>query len=156
MKKSVLLLAILASVLALGWIAVAADDTKTGAWPGFLPFDGPETRALLAKINGLKYYEKPDLPVKKDDNYASTPMDVEPFGGVKPYKEHFLTQMEYIGPGRSIPEPADVQTVKIGFIGPIMSTVSAATGGKSHEEALGIQMLAGSRLAIEEANARGG
>ena len=46
--------------------------------------------------------------------------------------------------------------MKIGFIGPIMSTVSVATGGKSHEEALGIQMLQGAKLAIEEWNARGG
>jgi ABC-type branched-subunit amino acid transport system substrate-binding protein len=44
----------------------------------------------------------------------------------------------------------------MGFIGPIMSTVSVATGGKSHEEPLGIQMLQGARLAIEEANASGG
>ena len=48
--------------------------------------------------------------------------------------------MEYTGPGRAIPEPEHVETVKIGFIGPIMSTVSVATGGKSHEEVLGIQM----------------
>jgi ABC-type branched-subunit amino acid transport system substrate-binding protein len=64
--------------------------------------------------------------------------------------------MEYTGPGRSIPEPEKLESVKLGFIGPIMSTVSVATGGKSHGEALGIQMLRGSRLAIEEANARGG
>jgi ABC-type branched-subunit amino acid transport system substrate-binding protein len=37
-----------------------------------------------------------------------------------------------------------------------MATVSVATGGKSHEEPLGIKMLQGSRLAIEQANARGG
>ena len=64
--------------------------------------------------------------------------------------------MEYTGPGRAIPEPSDVNAVKIGFIGPIMSTVSVATGGKSHEEPLGIKMLQGARLAIEEANAGGG
>jgi ABC-type branched-subunit amino acid transport system substrate-binding protein len=64
--------------------------------------------------------------------------------------------MEYTGPGRAIPEPEHVDTVKIGFIGPIMSTVSVATGGKSHEEPLGIKMLQGCRLAIEEANAKGG
>ena len=45
--------------------------------------------------------------------------------------------MEYTGPGRAIPEPEDVKTVKIGFIGPIESTVSVATGGKSHEETAG-------------------
>ena len=81
--------------------------------------------------------------MKKDENYAPHRMDVEPFGGVKPFKEHFLLQMEYTGPGRSIPEPEHVETVKIGFIGPIMSTVSVATGGKSHEEALGDQDAAG-------------
>ena len=46
--------------------------------------------------------------------------------------------------------------MKVGFIGPIQSTVSIATGGRSHEEALGIPMLQGSRLALEEWNARGG
>jgi ABC-type branched-subunit amino acid transport system substrate-binding protein len=64
--------------------------------------------------------------------------------------------MEYTGPGRAIPEPEDLESVKIGFIGPIMSTVSVATGGMSHEEPLGIQMLRGARLAVEEANAGGG
>ena len=65
--------------------------------------------------------------------------------------------MEYTGPGRAIPEPGpELKSVKLGFIGPIMSTVSVATGGKSHEEALGINMLRGARLAVEEANARGG
>ncbi len=37
-----------------------------------------------------------------------------------------------------------------------MSTVSVATGGKSHEENLGIKMLQGAQLAIEQANAAGG
>ena len=83
-------------------------------------------------------------------------MDVEPFRGVKPWKENFLLQMAYRGPGRGLPEPEDLETVKVGFIGPIMATVSVATGGKSHEEDLGIPMLQGSRLAVEEWNARGG
>ena len=65
--------------------------------------------------------------------------------------------MEYTGPGRALAEPGpELKSVKIGFLGPIMSTVSVATGGKSHEEALGIKMLQGAKLAIEEANARGG
>lgn len=156
MKRTALWSTALTVFFAAGLVSTAASELGGVKWPGFLPFDGTEIRALLAKINGLKYYQAPALTVKKDENYASTPMDVEPFGRVKPFKEHFLEQMEYIGAGRSIPEPEHVDTVKIGFIGPIMSTVSVATGGKSHEEALGIQMLSGSRLAIEEANARGG
>ena len=117
----------------------------------------PDTAEVLRRINGLSPYETPDLRLKHDTVYANTPADYEPFGAIKPYKEHFLKQMEYTGPGRAIPEPGpDLKSVKIGFIGPIMSTVSVATGGKSHEEALGIKMLQGAQLAIEESNARGG
>ncbi|MHC4497086.1 MAG: ABC transporter substrate-binding protein, partial [Planctomycetota bacterium] len=101
-------------------------------------------------------YQVPDLELREDESYARTAGDFEPFRHVRPYKEHFLLQMEYTGPGRVIPEPNDVETVKLGFIGPIMSTVSVATGGKSHEEPLGIKMLQGVRLAIEQANAEGG
>ncbi len=132
----------------------ARGETGKTAYP-HIEVDG-KLREILEKINSVDAYQVPDLGVQKDDNYASTPQDVEPFGAVKPYKEHFLLQMEYTGPGRAIPEPEHVDTVKFGFIGPIMSTVSVATGGKSHEESLGIQMLQGTRLAIEEANARGG
>jgi len=116
----------------------------------------PETLEVLEKINSVDAYQVPDLGLREDENYAKTTQDVMPYGHVEPYKEHFLLQMEYTGPGRAIPEPADIETVKIGFIGPIMSTVSVATGGKSHEEPLGIKMLQGARLAIEQANAKGG
>lgn len=115
-----------------------------------------DTLEVLRRINAAGPNEVPDLRLKRETNYARTSADMEPYGGIKPYKEHFLTQMEYTGPGRSIPEPADVKTVRLGFIGPIMSTVSIATGGKSHEEVLGVKMLEGARLAVEEANAMGG
>ncbi|MCK4660398.1 MAG: ABC transporter substrate-binding protein [Phycisphaerae bacterium] len=117
--------------------------------------DQEDIERLLGLID-VGPYEVPDLMLQKDDNYAYSAVDVEPFRHVTPFKEHFLEQMEYTGPGRAIPEPEDIETVKLGFIGPIMGTVSVATGGKSHEEALGIPMLRGSRLAIEQANQRGG
>jgi branched-chain amino acid transport system substrate-binding protein len=116
----------------------------------------PDTAEVLRRINSASAYEVPDLDLKREANYAHTPEDVEPFGGVKPYTEHFLMQLEYTGPGRSIPEPSDLKTVKLGFIGPIEATVSVATGGQSHEKALGIKMLQGSKLAVEQTNARGG
>jgi ABC-type branched-subunit amino acid transport system substrate-binding protein len=144
------------ALLAAGAVTGADEEgskPKT-AWPD-VEID-EELQRVLDKINSVGPYEVPDLGVRKDHNYAHTPQDIEPFGSVKPFKEHFLLQMEYTGPGRAIPEPQHVDTVKLGFIGPIMSTVSAATGGKSHEEDLGIQMLRGTRLAVEEANARGG
>ena len=114
-----------------------------------------DTETVLEAID-VEAHEVPDLPLKKSSNYASSAVDVEPFGHVKPYTEHFLEQMEYTGPGRAIPEPVDIETVKIGFLGPIVPTVSVATGGKSHEEPLGIAMLRGARMAIDEANAVGG
>jgi len=115
-----------------------------------------DTAEILRHINGLDAEHEPDLELRRNTNYAHTPEDVEPFSGTRPYKEHFLLQMEYTGPGRAFPEPEHVDTVKIGFIGPIMATVSVATGGKSHEEPLGIKMLQGAKLAIEQANAGGG
>ncbi len=118
--------------------------------------DDPAVAKVLEILNNITAYETPPIDLKRDENYAGTAVDVEPFSGVKPFKENFLLQIEYTGPGRAIPEPEHVDSVKIGFIGPIMSTVSVATGGKSHEEPLGIQMMRGSRLAIEQANARGG
>jgi ABC-type branched-subunit amino acid transport system substrate-binding protein len=115
-----------------------------------------QLQELVRAINAVDAYEVPELLLRKDSNYAHTSEDVEPFGPVRPFKEHFLEQMEYTGPGRAIPEPQDLDTVKLGFIGPIMPTVSVATGGRSHGERLGIQMLQGARLAIEQANAGGG
>lgn len=136
--------------------ALAQEKDEKGPEPPGIEIDDPAVVEVLEKINAVGPYEVPDLGLRKDDTYAQTPVDVEPFSGVKPFKEHFLLQMEYTGPGRAIPEPEGLESVKIGFIGPIMSTVSVATGGMSHEEPLGIQMLRGSRLAVEEANARGG
>jgi len=152
MKKIVALV-----VMAASPFLFAADDptaTPKTSWPD-VEIDERLAR-VLEQINSAGPYEVPDLEIRKDDNYARTPADIEPFGAIKPHKEHFLLQMEYSGPGRTIPEPEHVDSVKLGFIGPITSTVSAATGGKSHGEALGIQMLRGTRLAVEEANARGG
>ncbi len=144
----------------LAWVALlAATMTPSGALteepPGASEEKPLDTETVLEAID-VDPYEVPDLPLKKSSTYASSPADVSPYGHVTPFQEHFLEQMEYTGPGRAIPEPEHVDTVKIGFLGPIEPTVSVATGGKSHEEPLGIAMLRGARLAIQEANAAGG
>ncbi len=144
----------LATILLLAAMARAAEaPAKAGADSPSVP---PPTIEEVLKAINVGPYELPPLPLRTNQNYAHSPSDVEPYSGVKPYKEHFLVQMQYTGAGRSIPEPERVDTVKIGFLGPIMATVSVATGGKSHEEALGIAMLRGARLAIEHANEGGG
>jgi ABC-type branched-subunit amino acid transport system substrate-binding protein len=114
-----------------------------------------ELDELLERID-VDAYTVPELTLQRDQNYARSAVDVEPYRHVTPYKEHFLEQMEYTGPGRAAPEPVQVETVKLGFIGPIEPTVSVATGGMSHEEELGRAMLRGCQLAIQQANARGG
>jgi ABC-type branched-subunit amino acid transport system substrate-binding protein len=144
-----LVLALLAVVLGAGLNPLIAQQEAA-----------PEADALepekVVEAIEVGPYEVPDLPLKESQNYASSPTDVEPFRHVTPYFEHFLVQMEYTGPGRAKPEPEQVETVKIGFLGPIVPTVSVATGGQSHEEPLGIAMLRGARLAVEEVNASGG
>jgi branched-chain amino acid transport system substrate-binding protein len=150
-------------VIASMLVAAAASLAWAGAKPEgtsqlqeWIPFDHPKLLALLDLINVQDPYAKPALEIRKDENYAGTSVDVEPFRGARPFNEFFLKQMEYTGPGRAEPEPEHLDSVKIGFIGPIMSTVSVATGGKSHEETLGIPMLQGARLALEQWNERGG
>lgn len=115
------------------------------------------TLSILERINRVGPYQVPDLPLRVDPIYAETPPELDPFGKLtQPFKRHFLIQMEYTGPGRAIPEPEQVESVKIGFLGPLEPTVSVATGGKSHEENMGQMMLRGCQLAIEEANSAGG
>lgn len=156
MRHAILaLLLLLATPLILQADEGAKPSPPSRDWRPPFPVDD-ETLAILKEINSLSPYEAPRLPLKNDEHYAHTPRDVEPFRHVVPFKRHFLTQMEYTGAGRSIPEPDDVKTVKIGFIGPIEATVSVATGGRSHEETLGRKMLQGCLMAIEEANAQGG
>ncbi len=153
MKRYMILLS---TVIMLGAFSCAGPEKrKTESLKSDMQVDAA-TLEVLEKINSVSAYEVPDLGLREDEIYAKTTDEFEPFRHVKPYKEHFLVQVEYTGPGRAIPEPNDIETVKLGFIGPIMSTVSVATGGKSHEEPLGIKMLQGTRLAIEQANATGG
>ena len=117
----------------------------------------PDTAEVLRRINAVDAYTVPDLKLKREENFAKTAADIEPYSGVKPYKEHFLLQIEYAGPGRAIPEPGpELKTVRIGFIGPIQNLPSVATAGMGHEEKLGKMMLKGAQLAVEEANADGG
>ncbi|GAB6166104.1 hypothetical protein JCM19992_21040 [Thermostilla marina] len=164
MKAAILTAIILAATCAAIRIRAAepADPVHSSATSSLLPWwtnplgDDPTLRRVLQLLDGVSPYEIPPLPLREDSRYANTPDELEPFGYVKPYKRHFLRQMEYTGAGRAVPEPDQIDSVRIGFLGPIEPTVSVATGGKSHEENLGRSMLRGCTLAIEQANAAGG
>jgi ABC-type branched-subunit amino acid transport system substrate-binding protein len=112
---------------------------------------------------------------EEKETYAKTPPEYFPYSRFEnPYTIFFLDTLEYTGYGRHLPEP-DVDTVKIGFIGPIVRTVSESAGGEqnfnynvgqrsvrwdgfyaSHLADIGIKMLQGARLAVDHANAAGG
>ena len=87
------LLAMLTACLSFGQYK---PDPKIEPW---IVLEDPQVAKTLKEINSLTAYQTPNLPLKIDTNYGNTPEDVEPYGGVKPYKRHFLTQMEYTGAG---------------------------------------------------------
>ena len=78
------------------------EQTQQTSEPSPVEMD-PHTAEVVEKIDSVSAYEVPDLALKEDAKYAETTQDVKPFRHVEPYKEHFLEQMEYTGPGRAIP-----------------------------------------------------
>ncbi len=80
--------------------------------------------------------------------YAGEPADMRPYAKfAAPYDTNYTHPNIYMGAARDIPEPKDVTEVRIGFFGPIEH---------NSESVLGLRMLHGAQLAVEEANAGGG
>ena len=102
------------------------------------------------------------LALRENERYFNTPDDMIPYKRHKPYVRFFLdsqgTGLEYTGPGREYPEPTDVDTVKIGYIGPLKRVIYNENGEAMPRQyfEMGQHMLHGAELAVEEANARGG
>ena len=80
--------------------------------------------------------------------YANEPIDLQPYSKfTEPYDLNYTHPNIYSGAARDVPTPADVNEVRIGFLGPI----------ENHpQQVFGLRMLHGAQLAIEEANASGG
>jgi ABC-type branched-subunit amino acid transport system substrate-binding protein len=120
--------------------------------------------------------DRPQVPAADTGVYAKTPSPLRPYARFEePYKTFFLKELEYPGYGRHIPEPDHVESVKIGFVGPIVGSVAEGIGGPrdlpmrvnerqtrwdgyaaSHLAPIGIKMLQGAQLAVAQANGRGG
>jgi branched-chain amino acid transport system substrate-binding protein len=87
-------------------------------------------------------------PDRTAEPYAGTPRDLEPYGHfAAPYYENYTHPNIYTGAGRDIPDPTNLTEVRIGFLGPI---------AKQADQVIGLRMLHGAQLAIDEANGRGG
>jgi branched-chain amino acid transport system substrate-binding protein len=80
--------------------------------------------------------------------YAGEPDDMKPYAKfATPYDLNYVRPNIYMGAARDIPDPKEVTEVRIGFFGPIEN---------NSESILGLRMLHGAQLAVEEANAGGG
>jgi ABC-type branched-subunit amino acid transport system substrate-binding protein len=64
-----------------------------------------------------------------------------------PYDTNYTHPNIYMGAARDIPEPEDLTEVRIGFFGPIEH---------NSDSVLGLRMLHGAQMAVDERNARGG
>src|SRR4030042_2138747 len=96
---------------------------------------------LLISFSWIKGQEQPA-------NYGNIPDNLVAFDKYqKAYKYHFLKPTYFYGAGREIPEPTDLDEVRIGFLGPLEGSILRS---------LGVQMMQGSLLAIEDANKKGG
>jgi len=96
---------------------------------------------LLMSFSWIKGQEQPA-------NYGNIPDNMVAYDKYqKAYKYHFLTPTYFYGAGREIPEPTDLDEVRIGFLGPLEGSIL---------KSLGVQMMQGSLLAIEDANKKGG
>jgi ABC-type branched-subunit amino acid transport system substrate-binding protein len=80
--------------------------------------------------------------------YAGEPADMRPYTKFAvPYDTNYTHPNIYVGAARDIPEPKGLTEIRIGFFGPIEH---------NSESVLGLRMLHGAQMAVDEWNARGG
>ncbi|MCK5207850.1 MAG: ABC transporter substrate-binding protein, partial [Cyclobacteriaceae bacterium] len=84
----------------------------------------------------------------KEKNYGNTPDKFVPYGNFQDaYIKHFMEPYPFLGAGREKAEPIGLETVRIGFLGPLEG---------SKDDPKGKQMLQAATLALEQTNAKGG
>ncbi len=107
---------------------------------------------LCAQAPACSCGSQPRVPAlsRTLEPYAGVPEDLRPFSKfTRPYYENYTKTPEYNGAAadvRTVP-PAAISEVPIGFLGPIED---------NKDSPLGLAMLHGAQLAVDEANARGG
>lgn len=82
--------------------------------------------------------------------YTGAPEDLRPFSKyTPPYHEYYQDLIEYNGAARDVPDPdlKDLSEIRIGFLAPLYD---------HPDTVLGIRMLNGATMAMDEANAAGG
>jgi len=127
----------------LGWGITAS---LSGQWAG--QSAGQESGKTIARV--CECGKHPPGPPRDREvvPYAGEPADLRPYSKFAvPYDTNYTRPNIYVGAARDIPEPKDLTEVRIGFFGPIEN---------NSESVLGLRMLHGAQLAVDEANAGGG
>jgi ABC-type branched-subunit amino acid transport system substrate-binding protein len=110
---------------------------------------GSDPAKALASCACASHPPKP-RPERTVEPYANEPKDMQPYSKfAEAYYHHYIQTNVYSGAARDIPDPdlKDLTEIRIGFLGPIEN---------NPEQIFGQRMLNGARLAVDEANARGG
>jgi len=134
-----------------GLCTVAHALPVSGPVPGLLAVLALLPALALAAPQSSCGVNPPTAPPNRTFTpYAAAPDDLRPYSKfTKPYYEHYTKSPEYNGPARDVStvKPGDVDEVPIAFLGPIQD---------HPDQALGLSMLHGAQMAIDERNARGG
>ncbi len=108
----------------------------------------PVIKFLITIVLFSAYSLNPAIGQEQPKNYGNIPDELVAYDKFqKAYKYHFLTPTWFYGAGREIPAPTDLKEVRLGFLGPLEGSIIMP---------LGVQMMQGAVLAIEEANKKGG
>jgi len=108
----------------------------------------PVKKILISLILVLEFLAYQSYGQQQPKNYGNIPDELVAYDKFqKAYKYHFLTPTWFYGAGREIPEPTGLKEVRLGFLGPLEGSIIMP---------LGVQMMHGAMLAVEDANKKGG
>ena len=109
---------------------------------------GPETGKTKARVCECGAHPPGPPRDREVVPYAGEPDDLKPYSKfAAPYDTNYTHPNIYLGAARDIPEPKNLKEIRIGFFGPIEH---------NSESVLGLRMLHGAQMAVDEANAAGG
>ncbi|MGB0051877.1 MAG: hypothetical protein WBL41_10555, partial [Terracidiphilus sp.] len=126
-----------------GWLLAAACLLVAGGWNA--AGQGPSNDKHVCECGAHPPGPPRDREVVP---YAGEPDDMRPYAKfAEPYDTNYSRPNIYVGAARDIPEPKNLTEIRIGFFGPIEN---------NSESVLGLRMLHGAQMAVDEWNARGG
>jgi ABC-type branched-subunit amino acid transport system substrate-binding protein len=131
------------------WLAVAACVVGVVFAASVSGQDsGPEAGKTKARVCECGKHPPGQPRDREVVPYAGEPDDLKPYSKfAAPYDTNYTHPNIYLGAARDIPEPKNLKEIRIGFFGPIEH---------NSESVLGLRMLHGAQMAVDEANAAGG